>query len=118
MSPAENSRESAAKRRQVLFDGRGHGNGERPGMAGKDDPSHQPALAQKKRAPKKPRREWRAERAGLGLRTAAASSMIIGAASDHREDGLENHWCHGLDGCIFCACFFAGMTEARVYETA
>jgi hypothetical protein len=52
------------------------------------------------------------------LRTAAASSMIIGAASDHREDGLENHWCHGLDGCIFCACFFAGMTEARVYETA
>jgi len=42
---AQTARKPAAKRDQVLFDGRGHGNGQIPGMAGKNDANDQPALA-------------------------------------------------------------------------
>ena len=50
----QTARKPATKQHQVLLHSRGHANGERPCLAGRDDANHQPALEQKKRAAKNP----------------------------------------------------------------
>jgi hypothetical protein len=84
--------ELAAKRDQILCARRGHGNGQRPGVAGKDDANHQPALAQKKRAPEKQRWEWRGERICLGFRTDTGSPMIFEVASNACIERTGHLW--------------------------